>query len=180
VSVVTQIKVGLTAPQQQTPHVTYTLCDTTKRSSRKLEEYKLLSMMAVPCPVCSRSFTSEAALQAHTGTSDPTLRKAHVCTTCNRRLCSEQAVNQHQEFCFKCDGCKKMLSSEKTMAAHKTAKHANEPAHTTNSANGGVVEGTGYNQEDGFIIRTEPRDSLDFGGVYNAGTTDNRKKKKVS
>jgi hypothetical protein len=120
--------VGLTAPQQQTPHVTHTLRDITTRSSPKPNIYELLFTMAVPCPVCARSFTSEAAIQAHTGTVDPALRKAHVCT-CKQRFCSQRALTQH---CLStshplpsCVICKKEFRSEKVLADHK---HASKPA----------------------------------------------------
>jgi hypothetical protein len=123
--------VGLIAPQKQTPHVTGTLCDTTTRSSPKINEYEPLSMMAVSCPVCARSFTSEAALQAHTGTTDPTLRKAQVCTTCKQRFCSQRTIAQHRLSTShplpSCVICKKEFRSEKASADHKQAKHTHKP-----------------------------------------------------
>jgi hypothetical protein len=87
--------------------------------------------MAVPCPVCARSFTSEAAIQAHTGTMDPALRKAHVCT-CKQRFCSQRAFAQHRLSTShplpSCVICKKEFRSEKALADHKHAKHVSKPA----------------------------------------------------
>jgi MinD superfamily P-loop ATPase len=84
--------------------------------------------MANQCSICHKQLKSKAALRNHTDTTDPKLRKAHVCRKCDRPFCSQKAMESHRDspyhITFSCDVCNKSFGSKQAIEAHqKSLRH---------------------------------------------------------
>jgi hypothetical protein len=82
--------------------------------------------MANECLSCLKQFRSKNALKGHTGTADPKLRVSHVCRKCDRRFCSQRAMEQHRDSpnhpTTNCGVCNRTFGSNQAVAGHKKSQ----------------------------------------------------------
>lgn len=83
--------------------------------------------MANQCPICSKFFDSKLGLKSHTGTSNSKSRQVHIRGKCDKKFCSQRAMEQHRDApdhntMFPCDVCKKPFGSKQAIAQHRKSE----------------------------------------------------------
>jgi hypothetical protein len=88
--------------------------------------YEALFPMAKQCPTCLEHFKTKNALKCHTGTTDPSLRVPHMCPKCDRRFCSQRAMEQHRDSpnhpTTSCEVCSRTFGSNQGVADHRGSR----------------------------------------------------------